>query len=189
MASSPILGCGGRQRLLPRALARRTSTTWRCRLTHESAVMAGTCRVRVSGKGRVARRRAGLVARGDLFASRSPRVRRVPPTRTDLPTLVRWAALDWQLSAMLDAAGAEIDATANDASAAERIAGALRANVERAATAVIDHFGRAFGPRLLAFDGEVARRVAEVQLYVRQHGGERDLARLGQLACELAGTT
>lgn len=99
------------------------------------------------------------------------------------------AALDWQLSAMLDAAGAEIDATANDASAAERIAGALRANVERAATAVIDHFGRAFGPRLLAFDGEVARRVAEVQLYVRQHGGERDLARLGQLACELAGTT
>ena len=99
------------------------------------------------------------------------------------------AALDWQLSAMLDAAGAEIDAAATDASAAERIAGALRANVERAATAVIDHFGRAFGPRLLAFDGEVARRVAEVQLYVRQHGGERDLARLGQLACELAGTT
>ena len=55
--------------------------------------------------------------------------------------------------------------------------------------AVIDHFGRAFGPRLLAFDGEVARRVAEVQLYVRQHGAERDLARLGQLACESVATT
>lgn len=99
------------------------------------------------------------------------------------------AALGWQLSAMLDAAGAQIDASATDSCAAERIAGALRANVERAATEIIDHFARALGPRLLAFDGAVARRVAEVQLYVRQHGGERDLARLGQLACEQAGTT
>lgn len=99
------------------------------------------------------------------------------------------AALDWQLSALLDAAGAGIDAAATDVGVAERIAGALRANVERAALSVIDHFGRAFGPRLLAFDADVARRVAEVQLYVRQHGGERDLARLGQLASELAGTT
>lgn len=98
-------------------------------------------------------------------------------------------ALDWQLSAMLDAAGAGIDAAATDVGVAERIAGSLRANVERAAVAVIDHFGRAFGPRLLAFDGEVARRVAEVQLYVRQHGAERDLARLGQLACESVATT
>ena len=98
-------------------------------------------------------------------------------------------ALDWQLSAMLNAAGAGIDAAATDVGVAERTALALRANVERAALAVIDHFGRAFGPRLLAFDAEVARRVAEVQLYVRQHGGERDLARLGHLARELAGTT
>ncbi len=99
------------------------------------------------------------------------------------------AALGWQLSVMLDAAGAQIDAAATDACAAEWIAGALRANVERAATEIIGHFGRALGPRLLAFDGDVARRVAEVQLYVRQHGGERDLARLGQLASEQAGTT
>lgn len=98
-------------------------------------------------------------------------------------------ALDWQLTAMLDSAGASIDGAPSDEVVAERVAAALRANVERTANAIIDHFGRAFGPRPLAFDGEVARRVAEVQLYVRQHGGERDLARLGQLACESAATT
>lgn len=98
-------------------------------------------------------------------------------------------AIDWQLSAMLAAAGADIDAAPGDVKVAERTAGALRANVERAVTSVIDHFGRAFGPRLLAYDAEVARRVAEVQLYVRQHHGERDLARLGQLACKSAVTT
>ena len=51
---------------------------------------------------------------------------------------------------MLDAAGAQIDAAATDACAAERIAGALRANVERAATEILGRFGRALGPRLLA---------------------------------------
>jgi hypothetical protein len=48
--------------------------------------------------------------------------------------------------------------------------------VERTLTQV----GHALGPAPLAFDEEHARRVADLQLYVRQHHAERDLAALGR---------
>ena len=40
---------------------------------------------------------------------------------------------------------------------------------------VLDRFGRATGPQLLAFDGGIARRHAELALYIRQCHAERDL--------------
>ena len=40
---------------------------------------------------------------------------------------------------------------------------------------------RALGPGPLAHDADHARHVADLEVYVRQHHGERDLAALGAL--------
>jgi hypothetical protein len=55
----------------------------------------------------------------------------------------------------------------------------VRAVVAGAAERAIRQVGHALGPAPLAFDEEHARRVADLELYVRQHHAERDLARLG----------
>jgi hypothetical protein len=41
------------------------------------------------------------------------------------------------------------------------------------------HVAHALGPRPLGFDPVHVRRVADLELYVRQHHAERDLAALG----------
>jgi alkylation response protein AidB-like acyl-CoA dehydrogenase len=56
----------------------------------------------------------------------------------------------------------------------------VRHVVERCCHEIIDRVGRALGPRPLALDAEHARLVAELQLYVRQDHGERDLEALGR---------
>ena len=56
----------------------------------------------------------------------------------------------------------------------------LRHNVERAATAIVDLYGRALGPRPLIQDAEIVRRISEVQLYIRQHHDEHDLESVGR---------
>ncbi|MEY2581655.1 MAG: hypothetical protein QOE09_1504 [Ilumatobacteraceae bacterium] len=89
-------------------------------------------------------------------------------------------ALCWQLQVMVDAAGRQIDMQPDDVSAAMRRALALRHNVERAATAIIDLFGRALGPRALIQDSAAIRRISEVQLYIRQHHDEHDLESVGR---------
>jgi hypothetical protein len=44
----------------------------------------------------------------------------------------------------------------------------------------MDHFGRATGPALLAFDAALAQRYAELTLYIRQCHAERDLQSLAE---------
>lgn len=61
-----------------------------------------------------------------------------------------------------------------------------RAVIARAVEETIERVGHALGPAPLAFDAEYARRVADLQLYVRQHHAERDLAALGRLLTEMA---
>lgn len=56
-----------------------------------------------------------------------------------------------------------------------------RATVARACEEVIARAGRALGPAPLALDARHAKRVADLQLYVRQHHAERDVASLGGL--------
>jgi alkylation response protein AidB-like acyl-CoA dehydrogenase len=90
------------------------------------------------------------------------------------------AALRWQLLAVVDAAGREIDLCPHGVSEAMQRALMLRHNVERAATAIIDLFGRALGPRALIQDTEAIRRVGELQLYIRQHHDEHDLESVGR---------
>jgi len=62
----------------------------------------------------------------------------------------------------------------------EILARAARASVEASAAAVISHVGRALGPAPLALDGTHARRVQDLELYLRQSHAEADLAELGR---------
>ena len=59
------------------------------------------------------------------------------------------------------------------------IAKRVRATVARASDEIIDRAHRALGPAPLALDAQHAKRVADLQLYVRQHHAERDQASLG----------
>lgn len=93
------------------------------------------------------------------------------------------AALRWQLEALVETAGHQIDTQPGGTSAAMQRALMLRHNVERAATAILDLYGRALGPRPLIQDSEIVRRVAEVQLYIRQHHDEHDLESIGRELC------
>jgi len=91
-------------------------------------------------------------------------------------------ATTWSLHALLVQAGHEIDREPTDTMAGERRARALRWTVERSVIDVIDRFGRGFGPRPQTESTAVAHRIADLQLYVRQHHAERELAVLGRLA-------
>jgi alkylation response protein AidB-like acyl-CoA dehydrogenase len=62
----------------------------------------------------------------------------------------------------------------------ERVRGLVAGAVDR----VLSTVGHALGPGPLATEEEHARRVADLQVYVRQHHAERDLARLGTLLLE-----
>ena len=86
----------------------------------------------------------------------------------------------------LHAAGATLASAAEaiDAGHAAGRDGALlalrvRSVVAEVAEQVVQHVGHALGPAPLAFDEWHARRVADLELYVRQHHAEYDLASLG----------
>ncbi|MCW2549599.1 MAG: acyl-CoA dehydrogenase [Mycobacterium sp.] len=66
--------------------------------------------------------------------------------------------------------------------AGERIALTVRAAVEATASDVVARVGRALGPAPLCRDRDHARRVADLEVYVRQSHAERDLATLGELS-------
>lgn len=86
-------------------------------------------------------------------------------------------ALAWHFHAVLDSAGHEIDSDPEDHHhQAVTRALSVRHLIERSATEVLDRFGQATGPNLLAFDANVARRHAELSLYIRQCHGNKDLA-------------
>jgi len=85
-------------------------------------------------------------------------------------------ATAWGLNAILEHAGREIDADPRDTTATARTRGLkVRHLVERACTEVLDRFGRATGPQLLAYDSTVVRQHAALTLYIRQCHAERDL--------------
>lgn len=118
-------------------------------------------------------------ARGLVDAARALR-RRDAHSKAQLGAL---EADDWGARALLHDAGRQIDEDADDAHGAARTrALSLRHLIERLSTDVLDRFGRATGPQLLAFDADVARRHAELSLYIRQCHAERDLESLADLS-------
>ena len=104
--------------------------------------------------------------------------------RTDNPhRLAHLGAMEaaaWAMSACLDAAGRQIDANPDDRNAAMIRSLSLRHVVEQSCSDILQRFGRAFGPRPLAFDEAVSRRYQEVELYIRQCHAEWDLESLGR---------
>jgi alkylation response protein AidB-like acyl-CoA dehydrogenase len=100
--------------------------------------------------------------------------KRDPHFRANLGAL---EAAEWGLRAILNTAAAEIDADPLDtAGEARRRALMARHLIERLCTEVMDRFGRATGPQLLAFNPDIAQRYAELTLYIRQSHAEKDLA-------------
>jgi alkylation response protein AidB-like acyl-CoA dehydrogenase len=85
-------------------------------------------------------------------------------------------AMSWGMSTLLEKAGREIDADAQDQlQQARRRALKLRHLIERWCAEILDRFGRATGPQLLAYDPQVARQHIALTLYIRQCHAERDL--------------
>jgi len=75
-------------------------------------------------------------------------------------------------------AGDSGDLTEHDV---ERLALVVRQRSSEVVESVLSRVGRALGPGPLAFDADHARRVADLQVFVRQHHAERDLERLGSM--------
>jgi alkylation response protein AidB-like acyl-CoA dehydrogenase len=99
--------------------------------------------------------------------------RKDPHSRAQVGAL---QALGWGLHAMLEQSGREIDADPLDRAQEARVrALKVRHLIERACTEVLDRFGRATGPQLLAHDEQVIRQYGALALYIRQCHAERDL--------------
>jgi alkylation response protein AidB-like acyl-CoA dehydrogenase len=79
-------------------------------------------------------------------------------------------------------AARRIDHGRADGKAGTLLALRVRAIAAECAETVLRHAAHALGPTPLAFDEAYARLFADLQMYVRQHHGERDLAELGNLA-------
>ncbi len=92
-------------------------------------------------------------------------------------------AASWELETIIAAAADEIDADPLDRAGRGMVRALIvRHLVERACTEVIDLCARTLGPGPLAFDAEHARRVADLQLFIRQHHGDHDLAAAARAA-------
>jgi len=96
-------------------------------------------------------------------------------------------ATRWTITALLEQAGRQIDADVDGRDAAELRGRSLRHSVERLCSDVLDRFARAFGPRPLTADRDVAQRIADTHLYLRQHHGERELPAISGLPTRFGG--
>jgi len=101
-----------------------------------------------------------------------------PHRRAHLGAMV---AHEWVLTSLLHVAGAEIDRAPHDTRAGERRARALRFTVAEICRDVVDRFGRAFGPRPHVQSRELAQRIIDLDLYIKQHHAERELPALSDL--------
>ena len=109
----------------------------------------------------------------DSLATRDP----------DQVALMHLGACDAALTgaqAVLEQAAAAVDLGRAQGAAGSLWAARVRAVVARAAEDVIVRVGHCLGPAPLALHEQHARRVADLQLYLRQHHAERDEAALGR---------
>lgn len=87
----------------------------------------------------------------------------------------------YAVAAVLERAARQIDADVDDRVCAHRRALQVRRVVAPACLTIAEHAAGALGPRVLAFDGAHAQRVADLDVYVRQEHGRRDAEALGRL--------
>lgn len=105
-------------------------------------------------------------------------------THPDPHLLAHLGAIDEQLESARRALLEASELVGDDTADARLIAKRVRATVARAAEEVLWRAGHALGPAPLATDAAHAKRVADLQLYIRQHHAERDLASLGVAIAE-----
>lgn len=106
-------------------------------------------------------------------------------TRKDSHTLAHLAAMEasvWAMRSFLESAGRQIDQHPDDIVTAQRRALIVRHVTEQACTDILRRFARAYGPYPLSMDEEIINRYQELDLYLRQSHGERDLEALATLA-------
>jgi len=97
--------------------------------------------------------------------------------------LMHLGAIDEQLeSARL--ALADAARLVDDGAPMRTVAKRVRSTVARTAEDVLARAAHALGPAPLALDEAHAKRVADLQLYIRQHHAEKDLASLGRALAE-----
>lgn len=104
--------------------------------------------------------------------------------RSDPHTQAHRAAMHcnvWAMRSILDTAGREIDAAPHDACAAQARALKVRHLIEQLATDTLRRFARAYGPFPLAMNPDTAHRYHELDIFLRQSHGERDLEALARL--------
>lgn len=102
--------------------------------------------------------------------------------RQDAHTLVHIAAMEsdiWTIRCVLEHAGKEIMEGLN---LMQRHQLALRTRhiIEQRCTDILTRFARAYGPFPLACDALIHQRYEELNLFLRQNHGERDLEALGK---------
>lgn len=119
--------------------------------------------------------------RAVLDSLRSELAARPDPGEVRLYNLGAADAALWSADLALRHAAVAIDDGSADGAAGNLLAGRVRAVVAAAAETVLLHSAHARGPAPLAFDDVHARRVADLELYIRQHHAERDLATLGRM--------
>lgn len=110
--------------------------------------------------------------------------------RSDPHTLAHLAAMHanvWASRSLLHTAGDEIDAQPGSVLAARQRALTLRHLIEQLASDTLRRFARAYGPVPLAMNADSARRYQEVDVFLRQCHGERDLEALASLIKATAG--
>jgi alkylation response protein AidB-like acyl-CoA dehydrogenase len=92
------------------------------------------------------------------------------------------SAVSWSRAAVdvLVAAAREIDAAPLDRDVAQARARRARHLVERACVAAMADLAVGAGPEPLAFDDAILRRTQQLELYIRQCHGERDVEPLGR---------
>jgi alkylation response protein AidB-like acyl-CoA dehydrogenase len=102
----------------------------------------------------------------------------------DQIALMQLGTVDLQVQrcvVMLAAAALAVDSGDAEGDAGVLWAERVRGTVADAVEQVLSIVGHATGPAPLTLEDEHARRVADLTVYVRQHHGERDTARLGSL--------
>jgi hypothetical protein len=87
----------------------------------------------------------------------------------------------WASRVVLADAARRVDAGQATGAAGSALALRVRHQVALAAELVLARVGHATGPAPLALDADHARRVADLQLYVRQEHAERDEVALGRM--------
>lgn len=86
----------------------------------------------------------------------------------------------WALWSYLESAGRDIDAHPEDVAGTQAHALMMRHLIEQTCLDVLHRLARAYGPRPLAYEQAVLARYQELELYIRQCHGERDLEVIGR---------